>query len=50
MLRPLSPWLSDSSVTELCINQPRQALQKAEGWREVPLPFADFDWCGAWRS
>lgn len=46
MLRPLSPWLSDSSVTELCINQPRQGFSEGrEGWREVPLPFADFDWC-----
>ena len=46
MLRALSPWLSDSSVTELCINQPRQGFAEGrEGWREVPLPFADFDWC-----
>jgi type IV secretion system protein VirB11 len=46
MLRPLAPWLSDGSITELCINRPREAfVESRAGWKQVPLPFADFEWC-----
>jgi type IV secretion system protein VirB11 len=45
-LRALRPILSDSEVTELCINTPREAFVETRcGWEQRPLPFADFDWC-----
>jgi type IV secretion system protein VirB11 len=45
-LRALQPYLSDPSVTELCINRPGEAyLETAAGWRCEPMPFADFAWC-----
>ena len=45
-LRPLRPLLTDPSVMELCINQPREVfLETRHGWRREPLPCADFDWC-----
>lgn len=45
-LRPLRPHLEDPTVTELCINRPREAfLEKRSGWERRALPFADFDWC-----
>jgi type IV secretion system protein VirB11 len=45
-LRALRPLLSDSEVTELCINRPGEAfLETRAGWRREVLPFADFDWC-----
>jgi type IV secretion system protein VirB11 len=44
--RPLRPLLDDPTVTELCINRPREAfIERAEGWERVELPFADFAWC-----
>ena len=46
MLRSLTPWLSDPTVTELCINQPRRGfVESRDGWRAIELPFADFEWC-----
>jgi len=45
-LRALRPILSDNAVTELCINRPGEAfIETREGWRCVPLEFADFQWC-----
>jgi type IV secretion system protein VirB11 len=45
-LRALRPLLSNSDVTELCINRPGEAfLELRSGWRRESLPFADFDWC-----
>jgi type IV secretion system protein VirB11 len=45
-LRALRPLLSNSEVTELCINRPGEAfVETRAGWRCLPLPFADFDWC-----
>jgi type IV secretion system protein VirB11 len=45
-LRALRPILSNSDVTELCINRPGEAfLELRSGWRREMLPFADFDWC-----
>lgn len=45
-LRPLEPILNDPAVTELCINQPREAfVETRSGWTREPLPFASFSWC-----
>jgi type IV secretion system protein VirB11 len=45
-LRALRPLLSDHAVTELCINRPGEAfIETREGWRCVPLMFADYQWC-----
>jgi len=45
-LRALRPLLSNSDVTELCINRPGEAfVELRSGWRRESLPFADFDWC-----
>lgn len=45
-LRALRPILTDQAVTELCINRPGEAfVETAQGWRCVPLDFADFQWC-----
>jgi len=45
-LRSLRPWLEDPEITELCINRPGVGfIETGIGWREEPLPFADFDWC-----
>lgn len=45
-LRALRPILSDHAVTELCINRPGEAfIETREGWRCVPLPFAQLPWC-----
>jgi type IV secretion system protein VirB11 len=45
-LRALRPILTDRAVTELCINRPGEAfVETAQGWRCVPLAFADFQWC-----
>jgi type IV secretion system protein VirB11 len=45
-LRALRPLLSDSEVTELCINRPGEAfVETRSGWRREGLPFADFEWC-----
>src|SRR5262249_18350986 len=45
-LRALRPILRDHAVTELCINSPGEAfVETREGWRCLPLPFADFKWC-----
>jgi type IV secretion system protein VirB11 len=44
--RALRPWMSDESVTELCINRPGECfIESSSGWRQERLPFADFDWC-----
>jgi type IV secretion system protein VirB11 len=38
--------LADPDVTELCINRPCEIfIETHSGWRSVPAPFADFDWC-----
>ena len=45
-LRALRPELSDTQVTELCINSPGEAfIETRSGWTRRPLPFADFNWC-----
>ncbi len=45
-LRALEPLLSDSEVTEVCINRPREAfIETRSGWRRESLPFASYDWC-----
>ena len=45
-LRALRPILSDHAVTEVCINRPGEAfIETREGWRCVPLKFADSQWC-----
>jgi len=45
-LRALRPILSDNAVTELCINRPGEAfVETRDGWRCVPLEFADYQWC-----
>lgn len=45
-LRALRPLLDNPEVTELCINQPREAfVETRSGWRREAIPFADFDWC-----
>jgi type IV secretion system protein VirB11 len=45
-VRALRPILSDPSVTEVCINRPREVfIETKAGWRREPLEFADFDWC-----
>lgn len=45
-LRALRPILSDTQVTELCINRPGEAyVETRRGWERRPLPFATFDWC-----
>src|ERR1700681_294901 len=45
-LRALRPILTDQAVTELCINRPGEAfIETREGWRCLPLKFADFQWC-----
>jgi type IV secretion system protein VirB11 len=45
-LRALRPILSDSEVTELCINRPGEAfIETRRGWEARSLPFADYDWC-----
>src|SRR5882762_1935959 len=44
-LRSLRPLLDDRSVTELCINRPGEAyVETSAGWRNLPLPFATFQW------
>jgi type IV secretion system protein VirB11 len=46
-IEALRPWLADAEVMELCINRPGEAfIESRDGWRRVPLPFADFEWCG----
>jgi type IV secretion system protein VirB11 len=45
-LRALRPILADRAVTEVCINRPGEAfVETAQGWRSLPLGFADFQWC-----
>ena len=45
-LMALRPLLARREVTELCINQPGIAfLETRQGWRQEPVPFADFEWC-----
>jgi type IV secretion system protein VirB11 len=45
-LQALRPLLTDSEVTEVCINRPLEAfVETRTGWRHQSLPFADFDWC-----
>jgi len=45
-LRPLEPLLSNSEVTEVCINRPQEAfVETGSGWQREVLPFASFDWC-----
>jgi type IV secretion system protein VirB11 len=42
----LGPWLADRSVTELCINRPREVfVERASGWRQELMPFATALWC-----
>lgn len=45
-LRPLRHLLDDPTLTELCINRPREAyLERSTGWERIDLPFADYGWC-----
>jgi type IV secretion system protein VirB11 len=40
------PWLMDSRVTELCINQPGEVyVERASGWTREAMPFATELWC-----
>ena len=42
----LQPWLSDASVTELCVNGPGEVfVERASGWRVEPAAFASVAWC-----
>ena len=42
----LKPWLSDSRVTELCINRPEEVfVERSDGWSREAMPFATFAWC-----
>lgn len=46
ILAPLRPILDDAQVNEICINRPLEGfVQSYAGWRQEPLPYADFDWC-----
>lgn len=45
-LRALRPTLSDSAVTEVCINSPGEAfVETRSGWERRSLPFAHLNWC-----
>jgi type IV secretion system protein VirB11 len=45
-LRALRPLLGDPSITELCINRPREVfIETRSGWRREAPEFASFDWC-----
>jgi type IV secretion system protein VirB11 len=45
-LRALRPLLTNPEITEVCINHPGEAfIETRDGWTQVPLPFANFDWC-----
>lgn len=45
-LHELRPILDIPSLSELCINRPKEAfIQTHEGWHCRALPFADFNWC-----
>jgi len=45
-LQALRPLLSDTAVTEVCINRPLEGfVETRDGWRRQSLPFADYDWC-----
>jgi len=42
----LAPWLDDATVTEICVNRPREAfVERASGWRQELMPFATELWC-----
>ena len=42
----LKPWLGDPTVTELCLQRPREAfVERASGWRQELMPFATELWC-----
>ena len=42
----LTPWLSDPSVTEVCVQRPREAfVERASGWQREVMPFATEAWC-----
>ena len=42
----LQPWLEDPTVTEFCINRPREAfVERPSGWRQELVPFATELWC-----
>ena len=44
-LEPLTPWLKDPQLTELCLYRPGEAyLERGREWTVVPLPFASFEW------
>src|SRR5271155_3542486 len=46
ILAPLRPILDDAQVNEICINRPLEGfVQSYAGWRQEPLPYADFEWC-----
>ena len=47
----LSPWLSDASVTELCINRPGEVfVERASGWTREAASFATLLWCQAFAK
>ena len=42
----LAPWLRDASVTELCLQRPREVfVERASGWQREAVPFATESWC-----
>jgi type IV secretion system protein VirB11 len=47
----LSPWLSDATVTELCINRPGEVfVERADGWTREVASFATLLWCQAFAK
>ena len=47
----LAPWLSDASVTELCINRPGEVfVERASGWTREAAIFATLLWCQAFAK
>jgi type IV secretion system protein VirB11 len=47
----LSPWLSDASVTELCINRPGEVfVERSSGWTREGAGFATLLWCQAFAK
>lgn len=44
-MEPLRPWLTDPSVTEICINSPGEAFIERNQFERLPLREATFEWC-----
>jgi len=47
----LSPWLSDASVTEICINRPGEVfIERSSGWTREMASFPTLMWCQAFAK